>query len=445
MKCPARVIAALLQVAVAVSIFVEPVLPAEPSSQNGAIRVLEDSFDWSITRPQVTWRLDQKVLDQLRLSSEEVNQHERALRDSIIEAVGAEAAVKASLQYSAQGQSAVSLNPLQMLLGNGAQMGTATDLLFSGKLGGSVAKSASRDITDINLESTRKNVDISFVRAISEPRLQFTVTIRNRLPDELTCKNIVIPIWGYQNVLAEAVPVDEEGRTIQELTIPANRPDGVDQLFVAKIADTEFWDFVQNGGLAKGLDLRLERGTGQIRSGANGADLISARSQSLRNCVSVKVEIAGGAEMTWWVERGAAGRTTVIDVLAAINDLLRQRLDTRKECFCFEGGALVSAFGCDQYLSGWVWDVRVDGNAVAIGEDLRESQNPGFNLSAPQVERQRGTRCAAAEADGVVETSFDDAKASNGTDARKGRRTDGHGAGVGTMGWVCELRLGVDV
>jgi hypothetical protein len=41
----------------------------------------------SIIRPQVTWRLDQKIIDALQLSSEQMNRRERTLREFLAQAV----------------------------------------------------------------------------------------------------------------------------------------------------------------------------------------------------------------------------------------------------------------------------------------------------------------------------------------------------------------------
>ncbi len=347
-----------------------PTLPA--AERDGAVRVREDSFDWRITRAQITWQLDQKMVEQLHLSSEEVNQRERALRESIVQNISAEAAVRSSFEASAHVQSTLSLNPLRMLTGNAAEMRVDSELQLWGKLGASVAKSVVRDNTECTSERTASSVDISFVRAISQPRIQFTVILRNRLPNDLLCKNLVIPIWGPESVLAQAVPVDEKGDRLSQFTVPARRPDGIDQLFVAKVADTVLWDFVRDGGLSKALDLRLERGEGKIVSSATGEELISQRTDAQRNCMRMKVQLPGGAEITWWVERPASGRAAVAEILAGVNDLLKQRLATDMPAFSLEDGALVSAFGCDQYLSGWVWDVRSDGEAAVIGEDLHK-------------------------------------------------------------------------
>lgn len=360
----------LLGIAVVVSFFTTSALSA--AEQGGAIRVREDSFDWRITRAQITWQLDQKVIEQLKISSEEVTQRERALRESIVQSVSAQSAVKSSFEASTHFQSTLSLNPLRLLSGNSAEARVGAELELWGKLGASVDKSTSQNNADISTSSQSSRIDVSFVRAISQPRLQFTVTLRNREPKDLHCKNLVIPIWGPENVLAQAVPVDEEGRTLAEFTVPANRADGIDQLFVAKIADTVLWDFVQNGGLSKGLDLRLERGKGQILSSVTGDDLISAVTNARRNSMNVKLQLPGGTEMTWWVERGLGGKVMVAEVLSSINELLKKKLNTDMEAFCLDNGVLVSAFGSDQLLSGWVWDLQVNGEAAAIGQDLRK-------------------------------------------------------------------------
>ena len=342
------------------------------AGEGGPVKVREDTFDWRITRAQITWQLDQKVIEQLRISSEEVTQRKRALRESIVESLSSQSAVKSSFEASAHLHSTLSLNPLRMLSGNSAELKVGTELQLWGKLGASVERSTTQDRAEFSTSAQSSRVDVAFVRAISQPRLQFTVTLRNREPKDLLCKNLVIPIWGPESVLAQAVPVDEEGRTLTEFTVPANRADGVDQLFVAKVADTVLWEFVQNGGLSKGLNLRLERGKGQIISGLTGEDLISAVTNGRRNSMNVKLQLPGGAEMNWWVERGLGAKVPVADVLASINELLKKRLDTDQLAFCLENGVLVSAFGSDQLLSGWVWEVRVDGELTAVGEDLRK-------------------------------------------------------------------------
>lgn len=264
MNSPSSPLPILRGFAVVVSWFAVAALST--AGEGGSVKVREDTFDWRITRAEITWQLDQKVIEQLRISGEEVTQRERALRESIVQSLSSQSAVKSSFEASAHLQSTLSLNPLRMLSGNSAEMKVGTELQLWGKLGASVDRSTAQERAEFGTSSQSSRVDVSFVRAISQPRLQFTVTLRNREPKDLVCKNLVIPIWGPESVLAQAVPVDEEGRTLTEFTVPGNRADGIDQLFVAKVADTVLWEFVQNGGLSKVLNLRLERGNWSVES-----------------------------------------------------------------------------------------------------------------------------------------------------------------------------------
>jgi TPR repeat protein len=360
---------------------------AGKSDTASALYIHEDAVSWQITRPELTWRLDQKVLDELKLSNSEVRQREHSLRSSLVKSMTAEAALTASLSASVNARSTLSLNPLKTLTGNGVDMKFAAESALSGKLGATWSNGDTRTTDESDVIKEQVIFDRSFVRAISDPRLQFTVTIRNTQSKDLSCKNLTIPIWGTRNILAQAIPVDAEGQRLTEFTIPANRPGGVDQMFVAKISDTAFWDFINGGGLEHCRELQLERGGGQIMSGVDGIDLISQKAAELRQCIRVNVEFPAGAIMTWWVARrststvaGRPAEAKVSQILTTINESLRNQLAAEGDAFCLEDGVLVSALGDDQYLSGNVWEISTGGREIGLYEDLRTINATGVRL-----------------------------------------------------------------
>ena len=263
----------------------------------------------------------------------------------------------------------------------------------SGRLGAVTTSqtSAENDRSSASREEVAKALE--FVRAVSDPRLQVTVTFRNRSDKDLVCKGLEIPILMKEgDVLGAAVPVDGTNRPLPEFTIPAGRNRGVPQLFVAEIGDTAFWDFVRSGAIAKGLHLELEGGKGQITLGEGGRNVIAERERARSEFVPVTVEWPhGGPRTTWYVDPGPAGTPalTAAAALEAVNRTVRRGMHGAGDLFKLDHDVLVSACGVDQFVCGLTWVAAVDGEELRAGRALGPS---GTRAGACYCERWQPIR-----------------------------------------------------